>query len=216
MMSKNSDLIKALSALEPVLNTEGKKGIKAILGIQEMFPGEKLSDIEKQIGALLQTTRTTLPIMKERALALCAGEAPSDLTSFLSDAKSLTPTDLKALGKQLKLALEGSKADMLGHLEAWITSRGEIMPPDPLEQEKALGKELGELAKPLMSQLHQENLKQITQLTNDAYKELKKPAGFKEYATALGLEVSGSKAVMKKSLLNMLNRIAVSQKQTDF
>ena len=140
-MSKNSDLIKALSALEPVLNTEGKKGIKAILGIQEMFPGEKLSDIEKQIGALLQTTRTTLPIMKERALVLCAGEAPSDLTSFLSHAKSLTPTDLKALGKQLKLALEGSKADMLGHLEAWITSRGEIMPPDPLEQEKALGKE---------------------------------------------------------------------------
>ncbi len=208
-------LINSLLALEPHLNSSAKKDLQALKKLFHLFPEQDIEDIEKTVESLIKSSKTSLPVLKERANAFFSGSNSESIDDFLKDLNSLSVMDLKKFGQLFQIELSGTKKDKLEAVKKWLSSKGEIKPKSAKEQanEKAI-QIVGNL---------QEKMRGIDNLTadeilnriNSIYNELNKDE-FQAFAKILGVSVSGTKQNMKKQLENYVNRAAISHTQTQF
>lgn len=215
MPQVNDELMNSLASLEPVLSASAKKSLKSIFTIMEAYPGKSLPEIEKLIGSLRKLERTTIDGMITRAQQLCDGRSDESIDFFLKDLKSVNATDLKKIGKGLFIELNGKKEQVLAEMKIWIESNGEIKPKTAQEIDEEAAREFSSQVKMSMDRVTAENINQIVSLTEEAAKKLS-TSGFKEFARQLNITVNGSKAGMKKQVINFAKSLAVSHAQTQF
>lgn len=226
-----------LMGLEPHLAGDAKRFLQSLRGIQECFPGQSLPEIEKTVRALkaimahfpgqsasdaekslrtlIQSSRTSGPILVQRAKTLVAGQSDETADQFLGDVKKLKTTELSSLARALGFELSGAKDKMLHDLRQWLDSRGRIVPVSAKEQDIADGKTRAMPLRDLIQSITPERAGEILAATDAAYKALKLD-GFRAFGETLGITVTGTKAAMQKQIKDSVRKLSVSHVQTRF
>lgn len=206
-----------LTTLDPLLNNEAKKSLRAFHAILGLFPGQSLGDIEKNIKALLASSSNHVPALAERARTILRGQS-SETADALAQVVGKLPSDqLKQLAKALELALAGTKAKMVEDFRVWLESGGRIAPltkkDKVLRKAREYARDYTERMRSLDARTADEIVARAEQANRD--KELGGD-GFKEFARLLGVTVDGTKPKMLKQFTDAVNRMAVSHGQTQF
>eukprot|EP00913_Durusdinium_trenchii_P028415 g26643.t1 len=188
--------------------TEIAKQIDALLSVARLFPGQSPVEVEKSVRLLVQQARTSVPVVANRARALCERSATETIDQLLVDVRKMSLADLKKLGKKLQIELAGSKDSIVEDVRVWIDSAGTVAPPTAKEKEERAASQFAAELKPLMASVRGESVDAILGKADAAYKALK-VGGFRAFAAELGVPVNGGKAAMKKQFHDFVKRLAV-------
>ena len=212
-----------LDALVPHVSNDVRKGIESLKKIMEMFPGLSPGDIEKSVGAMLASATTSLPSMIQRANELIRdaveGEPkkPDSLDAFLKDVGKCTAADLKAIGVALHLPLPTLKKAVVEELRKWIESKGTYAPPSTADKMRELATQLAGDLPQRMSRMNPQLAEEIISRAQAASKDKQLgKEGFEAFASLLlGTTTKGSKPKLLAQIKSLVDRLLVSQEQTD-
>lgn len=199
------------------------KQVDSLLAIAGLFPGQSPAEVEKSVKLLVQQARTSVPVIANRARALCdriATEtideiATETIDELLADSRKLSVADLKKVGNKIQIELAGKKDDVLRDLQVWMESGGTVAPLTAKEKEEQEARAFASPLKTLMARVDGANVDTILESADRAYKALK-VGGFRAFAAELGVPVDGGKAAMKKQFRDFVKRLAVTETQTQF
>jgi hypothetical protein len=204
-----------LTTLEPYLGADARKQCQALKSIMDLFPGQTIGEVEKQVRALLQANRNTPVALADRARAFTDGSATETADKFLKDLNSLKTTEFKAFGEALNLELSGTKKEMVEAVQKWVESGGRVAPMTAKERAKREAERFAGDLPGRMTRIDQAAADEIIRKAEEASRELSKDA-FAAFGELLGIPVSGTKPSMLRQIKDFVNRAAVSHAQTQF
>jgi hypothetical protein len=204
-------------ALDPYLSADAKKAFRALRAILDLFPGQSLVDIEKNIKTILSSSQNSVPALAERTRAIISGQSSEAADTLVKVVGKLTTGDLKQLAKALGLALAGNKAKIIEDFRIWLESGGRIAPLTAKDKAMQKAKEYAQGFTERMRTLDVQTADEIIARAEDAGKDkVLGVDGFKEFARLLGVTVDGTKPKMLKQFKEVISQMAVTHGQTQF
>jgi hypothetical protein len=204
-------------ALDPYLSGDAKKSFRALRAIVDLFPGQSLVDIEKNIKGMISSSQNNAQALAERARALVGGQSSEMPDTLVKVVSKLPVPEIKQLAKALGLALAGTKTKMVEDFRVWLESGGRVAPLTTKDKAMQKAREYTHGLVERMRSLDVQTADEIIARAEQASKDKILGAdGFKEFARLLGVTVDGTKPKMLKQFKEVIGQMAVTHGQTQF
>lgn len=199
-----SELLQSRSAAQIRSEAKGYAQLRAL------FPGKSMSQIVTLVRTWHKKERLSAPVLADRVSAQISGASDEPREVLLDDLGGIPKATATALLKALGFAPAANVQSARDSLVSYVRSGGEQRPPSLEEQARQAAMPFIERAKPALNQVDVAAADLLRGTADDVYaiKGTQSKHVFAAFARALGCEVKGGKAQMRKTFWRYVDDLA--------